>query len=142
MQTRAGIRYMRRFASTTKSIISKQISNSSSIMILGIYHSGVPCAWYTGRADGDDSNNEPMWSFEFAPSWARSDAACGSHALAESEPIMNTTLAILRPQRPTLACAGCVAESRSNNESIARSLDGLPSLIPLFAFATDVFPTL
>jgi hypothetical protein len=36
--------------------------------------------------------------------------------------------------------AGCVAETRSNNEHITRSLDGLPSLVPLSAFATDILP--
>jgi hypothetical protein len=49
---------------------------------------------------------------------------------------------MLPPQRPTVARAGCVAEARSNNEQIARSLDGLPSLVPLSAFATDIFPKL
>jgi hypothetical protein len=49
---------------------------------------------------------------------------------------------MLPPQRPTVACAGCVAEARSNNEHIARSLDGLPSLVPLSPFATDIFPKL
>jgi hypothetical protein len=49
---------------------------------------------------------------------------------------------MLPPQRPTVARAGCVAEPRSNNEEIARSLDGLPSLVPLFTFATDIFPKL
>jgi hypothetical protein len=39
--------------------------------------------------------------------WARLDAARGSHyALAESDP-----LAMLSPQRPTVARAGCVAEA-------------------------------
>jgi hypothetical protein len=93
-----------------------------------------------GTPDGDESDNEPMWSLELATSWARLDAACGSHALAESEPLITTTLAMLPPQRPTVALAGCVAEARSNNEQIARSLDGLPSLVHLFAFATDIFP--
>jgi hypothetical protein len=45
---------------------------------------------------------------------------------------------MLPPQRPTVARAGCVAEGRSNNEQTARSLDGLPSLVPLSAFATDI----
>jgi hypothetical protein len=95
-----------------------------------------------GTPDGVDGNNEPMWSLELASSWARLDAACGSHALAESEPLITTALAMLPPQRPTVACAGCGAEARSNNKHIARSLDGLPSLVPLSAFATDIFPKL
>jgi hypothetical protein len=41
-----------------------------------------------------------------------------------------------------VARAGCVAEARSNNEQIARSPDGLSSLVPLSAFATDIFPKL
>jgi hypothetical protein len=50
---------------------------------------------------------------------------------------------MLPPQRPTVARAGCVAEARSNNEKIARSLYyALPSLVPFFAFATDIFPRL
>jgi hypothetical protein len=35
-----------------------------------------------GTPDGDDGDNEPMWSLELASSWARLDDACGSHALA------------------------------------------------------------
>ena len=95
-----------------------------------------------GTPDGDDGDNEPMWSLELASSWARLDAACSFHALAESEPLITTALAMLPPQRPTVARAGCVAEARSNNEQISRSLDGLPSLVPLSAFATDIFPKL
>jgi hypothetical protein len=49
---------------------------------------------------------------------------------------------MLPPQRPRVARAGCVAEARSNNEQISRSLDGLPSIVPLSAFATDIFPKL
>ena len=45
--------------------------------------------------DGDDGDNEPMWSLELASSWARLDGACGSHALAESEPLITTPLAML-----------------------------------------------
>jgi hypothetical protein len=89
--------------------------------------------------DGDDGDNEPMRSLELASSWARSSAACGFHALAESEPLITIALAMLPPQCPTVARAGCVAEARSNNEHIARSLDGLPSLIPFFAFARTSF---
>jgi hypothetical protein len=92
--------------------------------------------------DGDDGENEPMWSLELASSLARLDAACGSHALAESESLITTALAMLPPQRSTVACAGCVAEARLNNEHIARSLDGLPSLVLLSTFATDIFPKL
>jgi hypothetical protein len=81
-----------------------------------------------------------MWSLEFASSWARLDAACGSQALAESEPLITTALAMLPQQCPTVARAGCVAEARSYNEHVSRSLDGLPSLVPFSAFATDIFP--
>jgi hypothetical protein len=95
-----------------------------------------------GTPDGDDGDNISMWSLKLASSWARLDAACGSHALAESEPLITTALAMPPPQRPMVARAGCVAEARSNNEHIARSLDGLPSLVPLSAFATDIFPKL
>jgi hypothetical protein len=92
--------------------------------------------------DGDDGDNESMWSLELALSWLRLDAACDSHALAESEPMITTTLAMLPPQRPTVARAGYVAKARSNNEQIARSLNGLPSLVSLYAFATETFPKL
>jgi hypothetical protein len=97
-----------------------------------------------GTLDGDNGDNEPMWSLELASSWARLDAACGAHALAESETLITTALAMLPPQRQMVARAGCVAEARSNNEQIdrSRSLDGLSSLIPLSAFATDIFPKL
>jgi hypothetical protein len=95
-----------------------------------------------GTPDEDDGDNEPMWSLELASSCARLDAACGSHALAESEPLITTDLAMLPLERPTVARGGCVAEARPNNEHIARSLDGVPSLIPLSAFATDMFPKL
>jgi hypothetical protein len=82
-----------------------------------------------------------MWSIELASSWARLNAVCGSHALTESEPLITTALAI-SPQRPTVARAGCVAEARFNNEQIARSLDGLLSLVSFSAFATEIFPEL
>jgi hypothetical protein len=75
-------------------------------------------------------------------SWAHLDAGCGSHALAKSEPLITTALAMLSPQRPTVARAGCVAEARSNNEHIARSLDGLSSPVPLSTFDTDSFSKL
>jgi hypothetical protein len=84
-----------------------------------------------GTPDGDDGNNEPMCSQELSWSWARCDAACGYHALSDSKPLITTALAILAPQCPTVARAGCVAEARSNNQQIARSRDGLPSLVPL-----------
>jgi hypothetical protein len=48
-----------------------------------------------GTPDGDDVDNEPMWSLEIASAWARLDAACGSHALTESELLIITTLAML-----------------------------------------------
>jgi hypothetical protein len=51
-----------------------------------------------GTPDGDDGDNEHMWSVELASSWARLDAACGSHALAKSEPLITTALAMLPPQ--------------------------------------------
>jgi hypothetical protein len=96
-----------------------------------------------GTPDGDDgANNKPRWSLELVSSWGRLDAACGSHALAESEPLITTALSMLLVQRPTAARAGCVAEARSNNEHIDRSLDGLPSLARLSAFATNIFPKL
>jgi hypothetical protein len=50
-----------------------------------------------GTPDGDDGDNEPMWSLQLTSSWARLDAACGSHALAESEPLITTALAMLPP---------------------------------------------
>jgi hypothetical protein len=95
-----------------------------------------------GTPDGDDGDNEPMRSLELALPWARLDVACGSHALAESEPFITTVFAMLPPQRPTVARARCVAEARSNNEQISRSLYGLPSLVPLSVLATDIFPAL
>jgi hypothetical protein len=97
-----------------------------------------------GTPDRDDGDNEPMWLLELASSWARLHAACGSHALTESEPLITITiaLAMLFPQRPTVARAGCIAEARSNNERIARSLDGTPSLVPLSTFATDILQKL
>jgi hypothetical protein len=91
-----------------------------------------------GAPDGDDGDNEPMWSLKIASSWARLDAACGSHAFAKSEPLITTAVAMLPPQHPMVACTCCVARPRSNNEQIARSLDGPPSLVPLSAFATDI----
>jgi hypothetical protein len=48
--------------------------------------------------DGDNDDNEPMWSFELALAWARLDATCGSHALAESEILITTALAMLSPK--------------------------------------------
>jgi hypothetical protein len=62
--------------------------------------------------NGDDGNNEPMWSLELASSWAGLNAACGSHALAESESLIATAVAMLPPKRRTLACVGCVVEIR------------------------------
>jgi hypothetical protein len=95
-----------------------------------------------GTPDGGDGDNEPMWSLELASSCARLDAACGSHALAESGPLITTAFAMLPSKCPTVARAGYVAEARSNSEQIARSLDGLPSFVPLSVFATDIFPKL
>jgi hypothetical protein len=65
-----------------------------------------------GTPDGDDGDNEPMSSLELASSWARLDAACGSHALAESEPLKTIALAMLPPQHITVARAGYVAEAQ------------------------------
>jgi hypothetical protein len=48
-----------------------------------------------GTSGGDDGDNVPMWSLELASSWSRLDAASGSHALAESEPMITTALAML-----------------------------------------------
>jgi hypothetical protein len=45
-------------------------------------------------------------------------------------------------KRPTMARAGGVAESQSNSKHITRSFDGLPSLVPISAFATDILPKL
>jgi hypothetical protein len=70
-----------------------------------------------GTPDGDDGDNEPMWSLELASSWVRLDAACDSHALAESEPLITTALAMLPPQPPTVARVGCVAEARSKQQA-------------------------
>jgi hypothetical protein len=95
-----------------------------------------------GTPHGDDGDNKPMWPLKIASSWACLDAACGSHTFAESEPLRAAALEMLPPQRPTMARAGCVVEARSNNEHIALSLDGLPSLVPLFAFVADIFPKL
>jgi hypothetical protein len=93
--------------------------------------------------EGDDGDNEPMWSIKLVSAWARMVSACGSHALAESEPLLTMALAMLPPKRPTLAPAGCIAKTRLYYEHIAPSLDGLPSLVPsLSAFATDIFPKL
>jgi hypothetical protein len=50
-----------------------------------------------GTPDGDDGDNVPMWSLELASSWARLDAACGSQAFAESEPLITTALAMPSP---------------------------------------------
>jgi hypothetical protein len=49
---------------------------------------------------------------------------------------------MLPPKRPTVARAGCVAETISNNEHVTRFLDGLTSFVPLSAFATNIFPKL
>jgi hypothetical protein len=62
--------------------------------------------------DEDGGDNEPTWSLELASSWARLDAACGPHALAESEPLITTPLAMFSPKRSTVARAGCLGETR------------------------------
>jgi hypothetical protein len=95
-----------------------------------------------GTPDKDDGNNEPMWSLGLDLPWARLDAACCSHALAESESLITTSLAMHPPKSLMVARAGCVTEARSKNEQLARSLDGLPSLVPFSAFATEIFPKL
>jgi hypothetical protein len=56
--------------------------------------------------DGDDGDNEPMWSLKLASSWARLDAACGSQALAESEPLITTALLKLKLFTTCTVCAG------------------------------------
>jgi hypothetical protein len=89
--------------------------------------------------DGDDGDSEPIWSLELDLSWARLDATCGSHTLAESEPLIPTGLAVLPS---TVARAGCVAYTRSINEHITRPLNCLPSFVPLSAFATNILPKL
>jgi hypothetical protein len=83
-----------------------------------------------------------MWSLELTSAWMRLDVACRSHARAESEPLITTALAMLPRKRPAVACTGCVAEARSYNVHITRSLDGMSSLEPFPAFATDIFPKL
>jgi hypothetical protein len=94
--------------------------------------------------DGDDGDNEPTWSLQLASSWARLDAACGSHALTESEPLDNNHS--LRDACPaTSSGASRKLRSRSpikQRASCSRSLDGVPSLVPVIAFATDIFPKL
>jgi hypothetical protein len=99
-------------------IINKEQKNSTKLT-----HSPLLFPYLTtavsrrhGTPDGDDGDNEPMWSLELASLWVRFDATCGSHALGESEPLITTALAMLPPQRPTVARAGCVAEARSNIE--------------------------
>jgi hypothetical protein len=57
-------------------------------------------------------------------------------------PNPSNPLGIYPPKHPTVARSGCVAEARLNNENIIWSFDGLPSLVPLSAFATDIFPKL
>jgi hypothetical protein len=74
--------------------------------------------------------------------WACLDPACWSHALTESEPFISTVLAMPSPKRSTVARACCVTKTRSNNKNTTRSLDGLPSLVLLSAFATDIIPKL
>jgi hypothetical protein len=49
---------------------------------------------------------------------------------------------MLPRKRPTVARGGCVAETDEINEHITQSIDGLPSPVPLSAFATDIFPKL
>jgi hypothetical protein len=66
-----------------------------------------------GTPDGNDGDNELIWSIELDSSWADLDAACGSRTLAESELLITIALLeMLPPQRPTVARAGCVAEAR------------------------------
>jgi hypothetical protein len=80
--------------------------------------------------DGDGDDNEPMWSLQFTSAWARLDATCDPRALAEPEPLITTVLAILPPIRPTVPRAGCVAETRSNNERTTRFLAACPRSYP------------
>jgi hypothetical protein len=93
--------------------------------------------------DGDGDDNEPMWTLDLASAWVLLDATSGSHALAESEPLITTTaFAMLPPKRPTVPRARCVAEARSNNEHITRSLYGLPSLVNPFRVCHGLLPKL
>jgi hypothetical protein len=93
--------------------------------------------------DGYGGHNEPMWSLELKSAWTRSDIVCNAHVLAESEPhIMATSVAMLSPNRPTVACAGCVAEASSNTEHTTESRASMPSLVPLSTFTTNIFQKL
>jgi hypothetical protein len=71
----------------------------------------IAVSLWRNTPNGDDGDNESMWSLELASSWVRLDAAYDSHALAESEPLITTTLAMLPPQRLTVARADYVAKS-------------------------------
>jgi hypothetical protein len=82
-----------------------------------------------------------MLSLELLLAWARFDAECGAHALAEYEPLITTALSKLPPTRPVVAHTGCVAEAKSNKDKTSRSLDGMSPISPLSAFATDVHPS-
>jgi hypothetical protein len=80
--------------------------------------------------DGDDGDNEPMWSLELASQWARLNDACYSHALVESEPLITTALTMLPPKPPTVAREGCVVETRSNKNTLLGPLIACPRSYP------------
>ena len=92
-----------------------------------------------GTPDGDDGDNAPMWSLELASLWARLDVACGSHALAESEPLITTTLAMLPPQRPTVARASCVTKARSTTSRLLGPLMAYPRSYPFLRLPRTSF---
>jgi hypothetical protein len=102
-------------------------------------HNGFPKAWYTGRRPRRQRTHVVVIT-RFVVSALTCRVRFSRSRRVRT--FNNHNLAMLPPQRPTVARAGCVAEARSNNEQIARSLDGLPSLVLLSAFATDIFPKL
>jgi hypothetical protein len=80
-----------------------------------------------------------MWLLELASAWVRLGAECGARALAESEPLRTTALAMLPPQCPIVAHACRVFKARSNIEHTTRFLNGMPWLAIHFGFATTVY---
>jgi hypothetical protein len=96
----------------------------------------------TRLPDGEDGENEPMWSLELASARERLDATWAAHALAESEPLTTTALALLSPKHLTVDRADFVTEALSDNEHITRSVLGMPSPAPFSAFATNIFTKL
>jgi hypothetical protein len=94
--------------------------------------------------DGDDGDNDPMWSLVLVVGALGCRVRCSFSRRVRTPHNRTPALAVLPPKRPTVVVAfvGCVAETRSNNEHITRSLDGLPSLVPFSTFATDISPLL